>query len=484
VTLSEQVRADAWRLATDPAGFFGRSRYAMQHIAPDRLAELQLEALRMRFADLRGRIPVLTAMAHEQGIDRIESVEDVVALLFQHSVYKSYPLSLLENNRFDALTRWLDRLTTVDLSGIDASGCDGIDSWLGLLDTRTELRVVHSSGTSGTMSFLPRSAVGFDRMAATMRCGLFQFSDPEDRQDHSGEFFQVVWPSYRHGRSAIMRQPDLVLEQYYAGGPDRVHALHPGSMSSDAMFLAARLRAAAARGEQHLVQISPTLKARREEFLAAQRDLENAMPRFLDEVTTKLQGERIYIFGTWNMLHHMAKAGLERGLEGVFAAGSVATVGGGAKGLVQPAGWEEDVTRFLGVPRLQHVYAMTEAMAMHKACEFHRFHIEPWFLLYLLDPDDGRLLPRQGVQTGRAAFYDLTADTYWGGAISGDEVTVDWSPCPCRQTSPHLARQIERYSDKRGGDDKITCAASDEAHANAIAFLNEHLDGAEQTCNS
>jgi hypothetical protein len=475
VTVSEKVSVDAWRLATDPAGFFGHSRYAMQHIDPEYLADLQLEALRMRFADLRDRIPVLTAMADEQGIDRIGAVEDAVALLFQHSVYKSYPVSLLENNRFDALTRWLDRLTTVDLSALEASDCDCIDSWLGMLDEQTELRIVHSSGTTGTMSFLPRSAIGFDRMAQSMRCGLFQFSDPEDRRDHSGELFHVVWPTYRHGRSTIMRLVELVFAKHYAGGPDRIQALHPGWMSSDAMFLAARLRAAAARGEQLRVQISPALKARRAEFVAAQRNLEHAMPRFLDEVTDRLRGERIYIFGTWNMLHDMARAGLDRGLQGVFAADSVATVGGGAKGLVQPDGWEEEVTRFLGVPRLQHAYAMTEGMAMHKACEYERFHIEPWFLLYLLDPDDGRLLPRTGVQTGRAAFYDLTADIYWGGTISGDEVTVDWSPCCCGQTSPHLAKRIERYSEKRGGNDKITCAASDEAHANSLAFLTEHL---------
>jgi hypothetical protein len=66
-------------------------------------------------------------------------------------------------------------------------------------------------------------------------------------------------------------------------------------------------------------------------------------------------------------------------------------------------------------------------------------------------------------------------DSYWGGFISGDEVTADWSPCQCGRTTPHLEGRIERYSEKQGGDDKITCAASDEAHGAALEMLNDRL---------
>ena len=76
----------------------------MHHVDPARLADLQLSALRLRFEQLRDRIPVLTAIAGEQGVTEIGAAEDVVPLLFQHSVYKSYPASLLERNRFGPLT--------------------------------------------------------------------------------------------------------------------------------------------------------------------------------------------------------------------------------------------------------------------------------------------------------------------------------------------------------------------------------------------
>jgi hypothetical protein len=111
----------------------------------------------LRFDELRDRIPTLQALAGEQKIERIERPDDVVPLLFQHSVYKSYPVSLLVKNKFSALTKWLDRLTTHDLAGVDVSGCESVDEWLDVLDAETPVKVAYSSGTAGSMSFLPRA---------------------------------------------------------------------------------------------------------------------------------------------------------------------------------------------------------------------------------------------------------------------------------------------------------------------------------------
>src|SRR5690348_2542768 len=118
---------DARRFADSPAAYFEHSWHAMHHLPAQELEALQLAALRMRFEELRDAIPTLTAMAGEQAVDGIEALEDVVPLLFQHSVYKSYPASLLLNSRFAELTRWLDRLTTHDLSALDVSACRTVD---------------------------------------------------------------------------------------------------------------------------------------------------------------------------------------------------------------------------------------------------------------------------------------------------------------------------------------------------------------------
>lgn len=460
--------ADIHDFASDPLAFFGPSRHAMHTLPLPQLAELQLAALRLRFGQLRDRLPVVRTMADEQGVHEIAGIDDAAPLLFPHTVYKSYPPSLLLNARFDQLTTWLSRLTTVDLSGVDASGCDSIDGWLDLLDTHTALRPAHSTGTSGTMSFAPHSYDDFDKLYEIMRLDVFP--DPADADAH----IDFVYPYFRTGRSGIARHGAAIMERI-ARDPDRVHTLHPGLASADVMFLAGRLRAAAARGERDRVAIPESMRKRREEFEEAQRAARSGMGRFVEELADRLRGRRIVSLGTWDVNYRMAKAGLERGIEGLFAPDSVYCWGGGSKDGSMPDDWEDAARRFAGVPRLHHVYAMAEVTALNLFCPHGRYHIEPWTVLYVLDADTGRPLPRSGVRTGRAAFFDLLADTHWGGFVSGDQVTVDWSPCACGRTSPGLEQSIGRFSERQGGDDKITCAASDEALGEALEFLNEEL---------
>jgi hypothetical protein len=461
--------------ASKPAEFFSQSWYAMQHLPAGELAAFQLAALRMRFDQLREQIPVLKTMVDETGVTQLDSIDDVVPLLFQHSVYKSYPQALLVKNRFAELTRWLDRLTTHDLSSVDVSACDSIDSWLDVLDAQTPLRVAHTSGTSGTMSFLPRAQDEWDEMFAAVRCGLFQYSDPTGAGGrHEGEYFNLIWPLYRHGRSAIMRAPQMGLP-HLLGSEDRLHALRPGSMSSDAMFLAGRLRAAAARGEVDQLEINPALRARKEQFEREQREMADTMPVFIEEIVAKLRGERVWVLATWNVLYMIARAALDKGMSHLFAPDSLVSTGGGAKGATVPDDWEDTVREFTGVEHIQHMYVMSEITAMNKMCERGRYHFEPWIIPFVLDPGDGRPLPREGVQTGRAAVFDVLPASYWGGFISGDEVTASFDPCECGRTTIHLARKIERFSEKQGGDDKITCLASEDAHRAALEFLTTRL---------
>ena len=323
------------------------------------------------------------------------------------------------------------------------------------------------------MSFLPRSLEDWDRMWEAARPGMFQFSDPKGERDHGGEYFHLIWPLYRYGRSTITRMPEMAMKQLL-GSEERLHAMRDGRLSSDSMYLAGRLRAAQARGELDQLEINPALRNRKEQFEREQVELQEGMPRFIEQTIEEVRGERIWLLGTWNVLYEMARVGLEAGHEAVFSPDSLITTGGGAKGQVVPDDWEEQVKRFTGVPQLQHGYGMTEWTALPKLCDHGHYHLEPWIVPFVLDPEDGTPLPREGTQTGRMAFFDLLPDDYWGGFITGDEVTAVHDPCPCGQTTPHIERRIERYSDK-GGDDKITCAASDEAHAAALEFLNERL---------
>src|SRR5438270_425755 len=75
----------------------------------------------------------------------------------------------------------------------------------------------------------------------------------------------TVWPAFRYGGSAIMQFADYLV-RHVAGGEERFHALHPGRMSSDVLFLAGRLRAAQARGDVDELDPGPALRARKAEF--------------------------------------------------------------------------------------------------------------------------------------------------------------------------------------------------------------------------
>ena len=99
---SEAIDVD--RFLADPSECFGQSLTRLMSMTPETVAALQLAGLKRRFAGFRTALPMLQRLADSQGIDAIEQIDDVLPLLFDHSTYKSYPASLLEKQRFTALT--------------------------------------------------------------------------------------------------------------------------------------------------------------------------------------------------------------------------------------------------------------------------------------------------------------------------------------------------------------------------------------------
>jgi len=189
--------------------------------------------------------------------------------------------------------------------------------------------------------------------------------------------------------------------------------------------LGAKIRAAHARGTLDRLDISPELMVKKKAFDQLQADMPRHPEKFFEHISQTLSGKRVFTYATWNLLHNMAKAGLARGLEGVFAADSCISTSGGAKGMVQPVGWVEDILRFTGASQLHESYAMSEVLGAHRRCEHGHYHLAPTVIPYQLDPETSRPLPRSGRVTGRAAFYDLSTETRWGGFISGDEITIE-----------------------------------------------------------
>src|SRR5207248_3010166 len=123
-------------------------------------------------------------------------------------------------------------------------------------------------------------------------------------------------------------------------------------------------------------------------------------------------------------LVRLALKGREMGIKCEFAPGTSLFGGGGMKGFKEvPEDWEQLLKDFFGVESVGNVYGMSEMMGWAPGCEQGHYHFLPYTIPIVLD-EDFKALPSEGVQTGRMALFDVLAETYWGGFISGDRVTV------------------------------------------------------------
>jgi hypothetical protein len=445
----------------------------MHSIPQDELAALQRTAMSIRFKEQYASIEILRNLADQLGITAVNEFDDLVPLSYPHTVFKSYPPSLLDKQRFDLLNKWLSKLTSHDISNVDVSGCDSIESWINRLDEQTPLLIITSSGTTGTISLIPRDKAGAESGMRLWRLFLFQTFGKAPTEKELHPEVDVIWPRFASGKLGVLRLADYLKTEFTGGDESRFHALYSAALDTDLLVLASKMKAAAARGELDRLKIDPKLLARKKEFEAMQARAPQEMAEFIDKCVRELRGKRVLMIGNFSLLYDVAAAGRRKGVTKVFAPDSVIMAGGGFKGNTLPANWMEVVKEFLGVDRIQEMYGMSEVGVANWACDHGHYHVQPWCIPFLLDPNTNKPLPRTGVQTGRAAFFDLMNDSHWGGSISGDEITIDWStPCPCGLSSIHIHHDIMRYSEKQGiQEDRITCAATEQVVDEVIDFM-------------
>lgn len=458
-----------------PLTYFGESITPMHTIGRAELGDLQREAMIVRFAEHREQIEMVRKLADRLGISAVDKFDDVVPLMFSHTAYKSYPAALIDNNRWDLMTRWLGKLTSYDLSKVDVDGCDSIDEWLDRLEAQTPLQIVTSSGTTGTFSVIPKDVPTTIEGMHIWKNMVFQTFGKSPTEDELNPVVDVIWPNFAEGRFGMTRMVPWMKREFTGGDDSRFHALYSGAMDTDLMFLANKMRAAAAKGELDRLQLDPKLAARKDEFIALQQRQMTEVPEFVERLTHELRGKRVFMTSTYNLMYNLAAAGLEKGTCAEFASNSAIGTGGGAKGQVLPEGYMDVIREFYGGVKIQEGYAFSEHNGVHFACDEGRYHLQPWVIPFILDPDTSDPLPRAGRQTGQFAVYDLVNQSHWGGVITGDEVTIDWDlECPCGRTSHALEHTIARFSEKNDSqEDKISCAATHEVQHEAIDFLKD-----------
>src|SRR5580698_752578 len=306
-------------LAQAPEKFLDLTITEMHSIPHGTLQEIHTRALSDHFAAMVQRVPVLAKLADEQRIHEINEIAQAGPLLLAHSVYKSYPISVLENGRFDQLTRWLNKLTAHDLSALDASGCAGFD----------ELPIIHAG--------------------------------------------------YRRGAMGQARLLDAVTRYFHGGDDSWVTTSNPGRLSADVLSIGGRIQGAEQRGELGQIKLAPGLLARRDALMREQARSDAHTEAFFRDVTSRLRGRRVVISGTLPQMVDLAEQGRKHGVMSAFARDSLVHIAGGSKGRVLPERYRELIVEFLGVDAYpRQGYGMTEMVnATHRACPLDHYHFRP-----------------------------------------------------------------------------------------------------------
>jgi hypothetical protein len=277
--------------------------------------------------------------------------------------------------------------------------------------------------------------------------------------------------TYRAGHHMSIKLA-MLYSRYEAAGEEGRHVLYDYAMSSDLMSLAGRLRQAEERGELDKLAIDPGLLAKRAQLIEASRHRDEDLERWFSKLAQEYQGQKVWIAGVSAEMTRLALRGLESGVRCQFSPDSALLTGGGMKGYAAPADWQQRIMEFYGVERISSLYGMSECMGTAPRCSQGYYHFFPYTIPYLLDTDFVPL-PRHGTQTGRMALFDLLAESYWGGFISSDRVTMHWDEdCACGWKGPRLGADIARFSDLEGEDDKITCAGTAQAYNDFMDYIS------------
>jgi len=427
-----------------------------EHVSPEERARLQLQGVSERLDELRGSIRVLDHRASQLGIDSVKSLDDVVPLLFAHSVYKSYPESFIAKGQWDRLSLWFDTVSTPPITDIDISGVADIDDWLERIEQSGSLPIA-SSGTSGKGSFLLIDAEDVELHQRFTRRGV-GFLPPT--RFESRRPVVLLGPS-----NAAMRYSHAFRQFCETFG--RQGALY--SLTDERMRMADAIRVAAIRRAMGDGTATPSDVAEFEQRAEATANRNVGAIENLAHAIFNHRDEPQFLLGPWAVWWRVMEIGHAEGVpDGSFHPDTAVRVAGGRKGLALPDDYREQMDRFLGdVVRLDG-YGMSELSTSLPKCEAGVFHPQPWMILFALDESGEHMLePGEDSRVrGRVGIFDIANHGHWGGIVSGDQATIDFSVyCRCGRPGPTVEDSVVRYSElSAGGDDKLTCSGMIEAY--------------------
>jgi len=419
------------------------------------LEPMQIEAVNVVFQQRRTQIPLVGRRAEDAGITEVRSLADLVPLLFAHTTYKSYPISFVEQGRWDRMLLWLNTLSVADTTKVDVSEVKNIDDWLERLWAEGHM-VLSTSGSSGKCSFLNHTRGDSDLKKRHFKYSVgwpFVRSSP-DRP--------VFWLGPLEGPNSNVEAGKFTVENW--GRPGKIYALtdQPLRMSEVSKMAAMRKKLADSTATPN--EIAEFEEESRVKGAAGMESMRRLADAVIDH-----RREPIYVTGQWGQAMMIVERGRERGIpDGDFHPKSIVSPGGGIKGIKLPPDYKEQIAAFFGDVLRPGSYGMTEMAQLMPRCEACCYHVPPGLILLILDATGERLLTRaaavDGKLTGRVGFLDLLYEGRWGGLISGDKATLDMAErCACGRAGPVLLDTIGRYA-QTGEEDHIVCAGTIDAY--------------------
>jgi hypothetical protein len=421
----------------------------------------QVAAMNERFQERKDRIKLVGHRAREAGISEVRSHEDMVRLLLPHIAYKSYPENWLAGKRWDRLSKWLDTVSTHRVPLDKASDAVDVDGWVQKL-ADNGFFVSCSSGTTGKSAMLVASRKDMDwckqEAVATFSWG----SGIKPAQDR-----------LMFGMAAVAHVPrNLATGEAYVAAlqdPNYERFAYPvPPMTVGGLTQMVVLRKAIADGTA-----KPGDLAEFERISALRQKAVDDAVGITAHAVVAARHSKLHVTGLWAGLYNVAKAVRELGYSAKdFHPQNSIYVGGGLKRAKLPDDYREFVYETFNIrpERNYQNYSMQELHSGMPRCQQGaRYHVPPWLVPLILDKAGDNLLPMiDGEYEGRAAFFDLSLDGRWGGIISGDKISINFSPCACGSKGPSIRDDIVRYADLEG-DDKIGCAGTVDAYVRGVA---------------
>jgi hypothetical protein len=425
------------------------------------LRSAQVAALNERFQERKDEIKLVAHRAKEAGVTEVRSHEEVVGLLLPHTAYKSYPESFLLQQRWDRLSKWMDTVSTYRVPVDKVSKAADVDDWVDTLGANGFF-VSCSSGTTGKSAMFVASQKDMDwcrvEAVATYSWGS-GIKPARDRRIF--------------GLAAIAKAPrNLATGDAYTAAlqdPNYERFEYPvPPITVGALTQMVVLRKSIADGTAKPADIA----AFNETSAMRQKAVDDAVG-VTAQALVEARRSKLHVTGLWLGLYNVAKAVRDMGFSAKdFHPENSIYVGGGLKRAKLPDDYREFVYETFNIQpqRNYQNYSMQELHSGMPRCrKGGRYHLPPWVVPLILDKEGNQLLPiAKAEYEGRAAFFDLSIDGRWGGVISGDRVSIDFSPCACGARGASIRDNIVRYADLEG-DDKIGCAGTVDAYVRGVA---------------